>query len=145
MGETRRRLVSLSVSACEPERGCEPGVGWAFVRVAALLAQRQEIDVIVLTRDHGLNEIRKALVDEHLYTPLIGSAVPLNIHRLMRGERVRFAYVAWQIAALRAAKRLTSKPGRLPIYYHVSFDTAALPTAGIFQPRGWTLIVSGYP
>jgi hypothetical protein len=61
MAETRRPLVFLSAFACEPGRGSEPGVGWEFVRAAASLAQRREIEVIILTRPHRLAQIESAL------------------------------------------------------------------------------------
>jgi glycosyltransferase involved in cell wall biosynthesis len=151
MAKSDRPLVFLSAFACEPGRGSEPGVGWEFVRAAATLARREAIKLVVLTRPHRLAQINAALESEHLNSSMVeivGIPVPFHVHRAIGRRRARGAYIVargayivWQVAAFRVARRLARREGRAPIYHHVSFATAALPTAGMFLPCNWTFIM----
>src|SRR5664280_2421476 len=123
--------VYMSAFSCEPGRGSEPGVGFAFALAAAQLAARRPSDTFTLvTRPHVVDKIEAALEDEGLAGWLLirPISLPMCIVRLTNRKHVRFAYLLWQgLVAFQMFPEL--KQQNNAVFHHVTFATEALPTA----------------
>jgi glycosyltransferase involved in cell wall biosynthesis len=95
--------ILLSVYACEPGKGSEPGVGWRWAVEMARLGH----DVCVLTRQNNRAAIERALQ----IAPLPGIEfiyydLPSWARRWKRnGRGVHLYYLLWQIGAYHVARR----------------------------------------
>ena len=117
--------LCLSLYACEPHRGSEPGVGWAW---ALGMAKRHETWVV--TRANNREAIEAELdrlavpADERphfVWVDLPRWAVRLKKRGIVP---VSLYYLLWQFAARRA----WDKTGvRADIIHHVTFNTFAIP------------------
>ena len=114
----RSMKLLLSAYACEPEKGSEPGVGWA----AAVALARSSHQVWVLTRLVNRTAIERGLA----YVP--GSDLHFVYYDLpgwtrwwKRGQRgVQFYYYLWQLGAYFVARRLHREIG-FDLVHHVTF------------------------
>jgi glycosyltransferase involved in cell wall biosynthesis len=128
--------VYWSAFSCEPGRGSEPGVGFAFAVAAAQLAMRNpEVSVTLVTRPHIVDKIEAALAAQGLASQLRIRPVslPMWIVGLTGRKHVRIAYLLWQgLVAFQLRAELQGEVDA--VYHHVTFATEALPTAIICLP-----------
>jgi glycosyltransferase involved in cell wall biosynthesis len=109
--------------ACEPGEGSEPGAGWAWARILARLG-----DAWVVTRANNRAPIEKALraTPERDRLHFVFVDLPPWARSWKKGQRgIRLYYLLWQIAALRAARRLHRELG-FTLVWHVTFANAWL-------------------
>lgn len=147
-----RADVFLLAFACEPDRGSEPGVGFAAAAALGSVPGAPEHRRVLVTRPHRVGAIRDALAA--LGTPPIEVlAVPLPawVVAATGRRRVRLAYVCWQWIAVRAVRRQLA-PGRPAVVHHVTFASEGVPTfesrlsgraALVFGPAGSSTDVAG--
>lgn len=117
--------LCLSLYACEPHRGSEPGVGWAW---ALGMAKRHE--TWVLTRANNREVIEAEL--NRLSVPVeerphfVWVDLPRWVQRLKKRGFVPITlyYLLWQFAARRAWDRSGIV---VDIIHHVTFNTFAIP------------------
>ena len=117
--------LCLSLYACEPNLGSEPGVGWAWA-----LGMAKRHDTWVLTRANNRNIIEEEL--DRLATPeserphFVWVDLPKWIQRLKKKGIVPVSlyYLLWQFAARRAWDRTGI---RVDVIHHVTFNTFAIP------------------
>jgi len=118
------RRVLVSAYGCEPGKGSEQGVGWAWV---LQLARFNEVWVI--TRENNRAEIERALppaiVDRIHFTYY---DLPAALRRLKRGDRGLYLYyAAWQVGALKVARRL-ARSVTFDFCQHLTFGSLWMPT-----------------
>src|SRR4051794_41120823 len=112
--------VLLSAYACEPNKGSEPAVGWNWVRELS----RRGIDVTVITRANNRPSIEAAPSlsgVRFIYVDTVGrrlTKVPFGVYGY---------YVAWQLAALHAARKAEAA-NTFDYVHHVTFVSARLPS-----------------
>lgn len=147
--QSKRPLADIVAFAfaCEPGRGSEPGVGFAFVRALAMTARDTGRSVTVMTRPHRIDAIRDALAAESLgeCVRIVPVGLPRIVVRATGRRHVRFAYLLWQWRAVTVVRRLIDSSGRPTIVHHITFATEAIPTfefrlrhraALVFGPAG---------
>lgn len=144
---TSNHSVYALAFACEPNRGSEPGVGFAFAEALATLSNEVEYDVTLLTRPHSLQAVKTAISESvgECRLNFVPIGIPLWVVRITGRKRVRWAYLIWQ---MRAVGYLLSELRRADgpvLIHHISFATEALPTfewllnrkvARVFGPAG---------
>jgi glycosyltransferase involved in cell wall biosynthesis len=115
--------VLVSAYACEPGKGSEPEAGWMWSLAAA-----REHDVVVLTRANNRPPIEAALAGEEGRRPsFVYLDLPAWARFWKRGPLgVRLYYVAWQVLAARAARRLQRERG-FDVVHHLTFANLWLP------------------
>ncbi len=131
----------ISAYACEPGKGSEPGVGWNWMRHAAV---RHEVWVI--TRANNQPKIEAALEREPLrhahfiYYDLPGWAAFWKSGR--RG--IRLYYYLWQLGAARLAASL-HREIHFDLAHHLTFGVHWLPTllADVPVPFVWGPVGGG--
>jgi glycosyltransferase involved in cell wall biosynthesis len=96
--------------ACAPDEGSEPGAGWAWARVLGRLG-----DTWVVTRANNRGPIEQAIAATPERDRLHFVFVDLPPWALY--------YLLWQIAALRAARRLHREVG-FTLVWHLTFANA---------------------
>lgn len=125
--------VLVSAYACEPDRGSEPGVGWAWVELISEFA-----DVTVLTRANNREAIERAAQEAEwvsrvtwVYHDLSGTALWLK----RTTGLVQAYYAAWQHSAARIVRRIVSE-GEVDLVHHLTFGTYWMPyaTVGVDVP-----------
>ena len=117
--------LCLSLYACEPNRGSEPGVGWAW---ALGMAKRHE--TWVLTRGNNREVIEAEL--DHLAVPenkrphFVWVDLPRWVQWLKKRRIVPVGlyYLLWQFAARRAWNRTGI---RVDIIHHITFCSYVVP------------------
>ncbi len=133
--------------ACEPNRGSEPGVGYAFAEALARLANVGDYDITLLTRTHRLDNIAASIRESVGETLLEIRGVPLPglLVKLTGRKHVRLAYLVWQFLTMQFVKTQILAEKRFAIVHHLTFATEAIPTfewrvppgtARIFGPAG---------
>lgn len=151
MSAPRSKVLAFAY-ACEPDQGSEPGAGWTWARMLGTFG-----DVIVLTRSNNREGIERALatLPERQYLRFVFVDLPHWARWWKRGQRgVRLYYLLWQVAALRAARRL-ARAEHVDLYWHLTFANAWIgtlsPLAGrpfVYGPVGggaappWRLLPS---
>lgn len=144
--------VYLIAFACEPDRGSEPGVGYAFARAGARLAREHDFHVVLVTRPHKVAAIRAALGAEAEHLEILAVSVPRFVITATGRPLVRYAYVLWQWRAVSAVARRLRRTDAPAVVHHVTFATEALPTferrlagraALVFGPAGSTAVAGG--
>lgn len=127
--------VLISAYACEPGRGSEPAVGWAWARAAA-----RDHEVWVLTRSNNRGPIEAALAtrpEPNLHVVYVD--LPPWARRWKRGRRgVRPYYLLWQIAAARVARRLHGAH-EFDVIHHLTFANLWLPALVCVVPVPFVL------
>ncbi len=115
----------LSCYACEPHRGSEPGVGWAW---ALGMAKRHETWVLTRTnnRDTIEKELDRLAIPESERPHFVWADLPKWIQRLKKKGivSVYLYYLLWQFAARSAWERTGI---HTDIIHHVTFNTFAIP------------------
>jgi glycosyltransferase involved in cell wall biosynthesis len=107
--------------ACAPDEGSEPGAGWAWARILARLG-----DTWVVTRANNRPPIEKALpaTPERDRLHFVFVDLPPRARFWKKGQRgIRLYYLLWQVAALRAARRLHREVG-FTLAWHLTFANA---------------------
>jgi glycosyltransferase involved in cell wall biosynthesis len=122
--------VLVSVYACEPDKGSEPGVGWNWVKQIARFHE-----VWAITRTNNREAIERA----------IGEKPPANVHWIYfdlpywlrfwkKGQRgTQLYYYLWQIGAYHVAKRLHGRVA-FQVVHHVTFVKYWVPSFLAFLP-----------
>jgi glycosyltransferase involved in cell wall biosynthesis len=110
----------LSAYACRPNAGSEPGCGWNW---ATHLAARG-IEVHVLVAKRNQEPIEAALRDNPIEN-LHFVYVPVPYAWARKNEALH--YVCWQIAALKAARKLASK-FEFNLAHHVTYASVHVPS-----------------
>lgn len=131
IGRSRPRILVFAY-ACEPDKGSEPGAGWAWTRMLATFS-----DVVVITRSNNRVSIDHALatLPERQRLGFVYVDLPLWARRWKRGQRgVRLYYLLWQVAALRAARRV-SDAEPFDLYWHVTFANGWIGTLAALAGR----------
>ena len=109
--------------ACEPSEGSEPEAGWTWARMLARLGHTW-----VVTRANNRVPIEKTLPDtpERERLHLVYVDLPRWARFWKKGQRgIRLYYLLWQIAALRAARRL-HRDVDFTLVWHLTFANAWL-------------------
>jgi glycosyltransferase involved in cell wall biosynthesis len=114
------RIVAFDY-ACEPDEGSEPEAGWVWARMLARLG-----DTWVVTRANNRVPVERALAAtperERLHFVFVD--LPPWARFWKKGRRgIHLYYLLWQIAALRAARRLHREIG-FTLVWHVTFANA---------------------
>jgi glycosyltransferase involved in cell wall biosynthesis len=107
--------------ACEPTEGSEPGAGWAWARILARLGHTW-----VVTRANNRAPIEEVLAGtpERDRLHFVYVDLPHWARFWKKGQRgIRLYYLLWQIAALRAARRVHREVG-FTLAWHVTFANA---------------------
>ena len=133
------RVLALAY-ACEPDRGSEPGAGWWWARMLGGFA-----DVTVITRANNREAIEAALpaTPERDHLTFVYVDLPAWARFWKRGNRgIHLYYALWQIAAVRAARRLHRKH-TYDIVWHLTMTngwmgalTPLVPAPFIYGPIG---------
>lgn len=120
----------MSAFSCEPERGSEPGAGWAWSRAAALCHEAW-----VLTRTKHAPAIQQALQKEpHLKLCPVYVDLPAWARSWQRGQHgVRLYYLLWQILAFREGRRLHREIG-FDVAHHLTFAVDWMPAGVAWVP-----------
>ena len=107
----------MSVYACEPGKGSEPGVGWNAVREVARFHK-----VWAITRANNRRSIEQALTEEPMpNVHWIYFDLPRWARFWKKGHRgVRFYYYLWQIGIYSKAKKLHRRVG-FDLAHHITF------------------------
>jgi len=108
--------ILLSAFACEPEKGSEPGVGWAWAYQLAKAGH----EICVLTVDHHRPAIERKLPEldlPNLHFEYVGVR---HIPYWMPGVSVYPFYMCWQWNAYLRAKQLHSER-RFDLVHHVTY------------------------
>jgi len=110
----------LSAYACRPNAGSEPGVGWNWA--THLAARGIEVHVLVAKRN-------QEPIEEGLRLNPIANLhftyVPTTLEWSKKNEGLH--YVAWQFAALKAARELTGKFD-FQLAHHVTYASLHVPS-----------------
>ena len=137
--QLRRRKILVSVYACEPDKGSEPGIGWNWVKQIARFHE-----VWVITRANNREVIERVL--EKVSMPNV-HWVYFDLPRWMRfwkkGQRgVHLYYYLWQIGIYFTGKQLHKEVG-FDLVHHVTFAKywnpsflSLLPVPFIWGPVG---------
>ena len=107
--------------ACEPGEGSEPEAGWTWALMLARLG-----DTWVVTRANNRGPIEQELVatPERERLHFVYVDLPPWARFWKKGQRgIRLYYMLWQIAALRAARRL-HRDVRFTLAWHLTFANA---------------------
>jgi glycosyltransferase involved in cell wall biosynthesis len=112
--------ILLSAYACRPNAGSEPGVGWNW---ATHLAARG-IDVHVLVAKRNQEPVEAGLRLNPIPN-LHFTFVPVPYEWAKKNEAVHYAL--WQIAALKAARELSSK-FQFQLAHHVTYASVHVPS-----------------
>lgn len=143
---SRPRILAIAYS-CFPGGGSEPGVGWTWTRILAGLG---EVVVIVRPIRGAPVDLQAAIgeVPEGAHVTFIDVDLPMWFRRLVdrgnfRAPRLqRIQYIAWQVVALRVARRLHRRR-RFDLVWHLTFANAWLGSFGhlvgppfVFGPVG---------
>lgn len=120
----KRLKLVLSLYACEPHRGSEPGVGWAWA-----LGMAKRHDTYVLTRANNREVIEEALAKLQLpetETPkfIYVDLSPMMLKLKKKGMPITLYYLLWQF---KACKALNSLNLNADIIHHITFCSFACP------------------
>ena len=117
--------LCLSLYACEPNRGSEPGVGWAW---AIGMAKRHETWVITRANNRSAieAELDRLVVSAEERPHFVWVDLPGWVCRLKKKGIVPVGlyYLLWQFAARRAWDRTGI---RVDVMHHVTFNTFTIP------------------
>jgi glycosyltransferase involved in cell wall biosynthesis len=120
------RILVLAY-ACGPGEGSEPGTGWMWSR---LLARLGEATVITRTNNRHAIEEALATTPEASRLRFVYVDLPRWARSWKRGQRgVRLYYLLWQLAVLRAARRL-HRGERFDLVWHVTLSNYWLGSVG---------------
>ena len=118
--------------ACEPDRGSEPGAGWAWARMLAGIGETW-----VITRA----DYRAAIEAEMERTPerdrlkFVYVELPEKYRRWQRDLRgLRIYYLLWQLAALKTARRI-ARSESFDLTWHLTWASAWIGTLSAYAGR----------
>lgn len=112
--------ILLSAYACRPNAGSEPGVGWNWA--THLAARGIDVHVLVAKRNQEAVEAGMRL---HPAPNLHFTFVSVPYEWAKRNEGVHYAL--WQMAALKAARELSSK-FQFQLAHHVTYASVHVPS-----------------
>jgi glycosyltransferase involved in cell wall biosynthesis len=115
-------VILLSAFACLPNYGTESGNGWNW---AAHLVEAGHT-VFVLTRAVNQERIEKYLADNPIEN-LHFLYVEVPLAKYVCDRKGGAYYVAWQLMALRAARKLARKI-KLDVVHHITYGSVHIPT-----------------
>ncbi len=126
--------------ACEPGKGSEPGAGWSWARALATIDH-----TYVITRANNAGNVERGLpgIPERDQLTFVFVDLPKWARFWKKGRRgQRVYYLLWQIAALKAARRVRKQQG-FEIVWHLTLANiwmgSLAPLAGgrfVFGPVG---------
>ncbi len=126
--------------ACEPDKGSEPGAGWSWARALATFDH-----ICVITRANNAEVIERSLptIPERDRLSFVYVDLPKWARFWKKGPRgLRVYYLLWQVAALKAARRLRRQHS-FEIVWHITLANlwmgSLAPLAGgrfVFGPVG---------
>ena len=127
---TRRMKVLVSVYACEPDKGSEPGVGWNWVRQIARFHE-----VWAITRANNREPIERVWAKKPISNiHWIYFDLPHYLKWWKKGQRgIHLYYYLWQIGAYFIGKRLHNKVN-FDLVHHLTFGKYWMPTFLAFLP-----------
>jgi glycosyltransferase involved in cell wall biosynthesis len=122
--------VLLSVYACEPVKGSEPGVGWNWV-----LQLSQFAELWVITRANNRESIEAALAAQPLpHVHFIYYDLPRSVSFWKsRSRGVHVYYYLWQIGAYFVVRNRHRK-NSFDLIHHATFATCWFPSFMAFLP-----------
>ena len=119
-----RPHVVLICYACEPGAGSEEGVGWAFTRAAASVA-----DVTVFTRPPAIAALEQKARELGLPISVKRAEPPKLLRSIATRRWGGFGYyVLWQGAVKRSLRQL-ERTSRVDAVHHVTWGSDSLPSA----------------
>ena len=128
--------ILLSAFACSPGRGSEPGVAWGFIQRAAL-----QNEVWVITNIHNKPFIEAEMQKgKHSSVNYIYISPKLFMKLAYRSSLSHYLYYgAWQVEALRVARRLHHEVG-FDIVHHLTYMNPWIPSllGWVGPPFIWT-------
>ena len=112
-----------------------------MARAACALSERSGVNVVIFTRPHVVDAIKRALLDEvpAARVSVVGVSIPMWLVAMTRRRHVRIAYVVWQARAVSLARRMFVDEDDV-VAHHVTFATEALPTFEWRLPEKWRLV-----
>ena len=117
--------LCLSLYACEPNRGSEPGVGWAW---ALGMAKRHETWVLTRANNRSVieSELDRLAIPAEERPHFVWVDLPAWVCRLKKKGLVPVGlyYLLWQFAARRAWDRTGI---RVDVIHHVTFCSYVVP------------------
>ena len=122
MSETPPKVI-LVAFACEPGKGSEEGVGWAWLKAATEVAA-----VTVLTTPRTAPIVREATEELGLSVDVVAVDLPPATLRLFPKKLIFVYYVLWQTLASKAVRRIErSQP--IAAVHHITWASDSLPSA----------------
>ena len=128
---TNRKIVAFAY-ACDPQRGSEPGAGWAWARILARIGPTW-----VITRRDYRESIEEALqsIPERENLTFVYVELPDRYRSWQRDLRgLRIYYIIWQLAALKEARRLRKAIG-FDIVWHLTWASAWMGSLSAYAGR----------
>ena len=127
---SQKNKILLSVYACEPNRGSEPGVGWNWA-----IGMTEYFDVWVVTRQNN-KQVIEAYMKEHqiknikflYYDP------PSKILLLKKILGVHLFYTLWQIG-VNSLIKVTMLKEDIEFFHSLTFGSALLPVSSFGQKK----------
>lgn len=122
-GSTRQPAVLMVAYACDPTRGSEPGVGWAWAVAASKVAQ-----VTLVTAEDNRHVLATTLVEKapNVLVEYV-SAGPVSRFTQLAGRGQYLHYLSWISAAARRCRRL-ARERAFDVAHHVTYAIDWLPS-----------------
>jgi glycosyltransferase involved in cell wall biosynthesis len=121
--------VAVIAYACAPDEGSEPGAGWVCARLAARLGK-----ATVVTRANNRASIEAAVSEDREGIDFLFVDLPAWMSFWKRGQRgVRFYYLLWQLAAVRALRKEAPARG-YDWVWHVTLANGWIGSLGFLVP-----------
>jgi glycosyltransferase involved in cell wall biosynthesis len=126
-GQKVRVLISYATS---PDKGSEPGVGWAFLKTYAELCQSRHERLIAVIRGRDLELCHQGLLANGLETivTLLAPEVSPRLSWLGNRGGARVGYLLWRPLAMRAICQATKRSAVASVH-QVTWASFLLPSA----------------
>ena len=113
--------ILLSVYACEPNKGSEPGVGWDWAKHLA-----KDCDVIAITRKNNKSNIEK-INDDHRIKFIYHDIDWLSKYKKRIPLGTQIYYTLWQLTLVRLVIQI-HRITPLNFVHHITFNGFTYPT-----------------